>query len=538
MKTESHIPTAVYGDPELPEYKENPLIAALPPIYDEVAITKKLRMLPSIASEEINLEGRIRVHAIARLLSQFFQPLSHHLQLENKISLMIRQGYLGRSPKTADFNKHLQNAYERTVRGDLDAFVFVDVKSTATDMSLFGCSGCGKTKTVERILSTYPQVIRHSTYNITQIVYLKLDCPPDGDLDELCLSFFSAVDVLLKSRYSHTHGKKRLGTPRLLANMCQVACLHAIGLLVIDEVQNLSEARSGGSRKMQNFFVSLVNNIGVPVMQIGTFKARRLFQGSFRGARRVTGIGSLFWDRVPNNKVWHNLVKVLWRYQWLQKATPLTNEIEVRLYELSQGVMDIVAKLFVLAQARAIAIKLEMITPDLLTAVYEDELKPVHPMLEALKSNDPAKIAKFDDLVMPDIEVRLLSIVDSIEAPLDHKFDKEPSFSCNKHKKLLSLLEQMDIAGDVAEPLIDEILLLNPELPIPTLIHKLTLHSVSEQSKQKPKQQIAVKRADWSELESDDLRHTYSVYGPEGTYKQLKGRGVIFDLTGFLSNSI
>ena len=31
-------------------------------------------------------------HATCRLLHGFFQPLSHHLELESKISLMIRQG--------------------------------------------------------------------------------------------------------------------------------------------------------------------------------------------------------------------------------------------------------------------------------------------------------------------------------------------------------------------------------------------------------------------------------------------------------------
>ena len=59
-----------------------------------------------------------------------------------------------------------------------------------------------------------------------------------------------------------------------------------------------------------------------------------------------------------------------------------------RWYSLSQGVLDIVVKLFVLAQLRAIATGIERVTPELLQKVYDDELIPVHPMLDALRRND------------------------------------------------------------------------------------------------------------------------------------------------------
>ena len=48
----------------------------------------------------------------------------------------------------------------------------------------------------------YPQALHHPEYNITQLTYLKVDCPIDGDLDELCLSFFNQVDKELGTRYS------------------------------------------------------------------------------------------------------------------------------------------------------------------------------------------------------------------------------------------------------------------------------------------------------------------------------------------------
>ena len=57
----------------------------------------------------------------------------------------------------------------------------------------------------------------------------------------------------------------------------------------------------------------------------------------------------------------------------------------------------------------------------LLRKVYEDEFKPVHPMLAALRSNRPELIAKYDDLLMPEIEGKLLSLTQSLDRITESK---------------------------------------------------------------------------------------------------------------------
>jgi len=44
-----------------------------------------------------------------------------------------------------------------------------------------------------------------------------------------------------------------------MVKMSTLAHTHGLGLLIIDEIQHLSQAKSGGSEKMLNFFVTLVN---------------------------------------------------------------------------------------------------------------------------------------------------------------------------------------------------------------------------------------------------------------------------------------
>src|SRR5262245_42655258 len=80
--------------------------------------------------------------------------------------------------------------------------------------------------------------------------------------------------------------------------MARVASLHCLGMLVIDEIQNLSEAKSGSSARMLNFFVQLENTIGVPFILIGTPMAIQALSGEFRQARRATEQGGVYWERM------------------------------------------------------------------------------------------------------------------------------------------------------------------------------------------------------------------------------------------------
>ncbi|MFV9496260.1 TniB family NTP-binding protein [Pseudomonas aeruginosa] len=352
-------------------------------------------------------------------------------------------------------------------------------------------------------------------------------------MDELCLSFFNEVDKILGTHYSRSHGRKKLGTKRLLASMCQVANLHTLGVLIIDEVQNLNEARSGGAEKMHNFFVSLVNTIGVPIIQVGTHRASKFFQRTFRAARRVSGLGSIRWDRLPRDEHWKRLLKRLWKYQWLRNAAPLDDELEATMYDLTQGVMDIVIKLFALAQIRAIVTGVECIKPLLLRRVFEDEFKPVHPMLAALRSGRPELIAKYDDLLMPEIEGRLLTLTRSLDSVPQPKPPAPPAD--DKAKRLAALLEGMEIPRDIAIPMADELLAENPDIPLAALIHKATAYLAQDAPKRPGISRV--KRTEWGCLSEEDLRRRYAD-GPESeAYDRFKQAGLILDLRPLLRAS-
>lgn len=519
---------AQYSKTGISSYDGNPLIEALPPIIDSYLGVKSLRSNIVFNDSDFAAERPIRAHNICRIMDEYFQPLGAHARLSERIDAMIRLGYVARNPATGDLQKHLQNGYERLQSGDLGAFRFEDAKSSAQSTTLIGCSGGGKTTALRRILSAYPQVIYHPNRNLDQVVYLKIDCSHDGSLKEICLNFFRALDKLLGTQYEDKYGlKKRNGTETLLAIMAQIANAHTIGLLVIDEIQHLSKSRSGGSEKMLNFFVTLVNTIGLPVLLIGTPKAREIFELDLRSARRSAGFGAFYWETIPQfdrkgspNLEWRAFTDSLWKLQLLQdRELTLSDDVRNTWYELSQGVMDIVVKLFVLSQLRALAIGREKITSGLLKSVYETELKPVHPMLAALRSGKAEKIAQFSDLVVPELDKKLIHLRTEI-VNNDAETDQDKAFKVlvieDERRVFMALKSEFSL--DLLVSTIHQIFSENSKM---TFVQALPiimplLQSASEQKnkheevKKEKNKAISITRKQWGDLPKEDVRSLFS----------------------------
>lgn len=432
---------AEYKEQIIEEYNDNPFIQALPSILSSEEVVDKLVIYPKHNKEERMLENQYRIHLTQRLF-QCFQPLMIHLDLESRISRVIRQGYLARNPFRTEYSAafHQEDGGVKTLGFEISSnSVF---RTTASGFSIVGVSGMGKTTAINRILSMYPQIIVHSQYKETnfsmyQLVWLKLDCPFDGSLKGLCIQFFNKVDSLLGTDYYRKFGIGRKTVDNMLSIMQRIVQNTGLGLLVIDEIQHLNQAKSGGDEKMLNFFVTLVNMIGVPLVLIGTMKALSIFQSEFRQARRGSGQGDMIWERLKKDKGWNLLVNALWDYQWTRKEIPLTEEFIDVLYEESQGIVDIAVKLYAMAQVRGIMSGKEEITVNLIKQVGKENLRLVRPMIEALKSNDIKQIAKYEDICTLDFEDFLNN-----EKP---KFDLE-----NRVQELKKAREQKEKADNLS----------------------------------------------------------------------------------------
>ncbi|WP_295754632.1 ATP-binding protein [Undibacterium sp.] len=394
---------AKYESSLVAEYAGNPLIEALPPILSEQQAAEAIAHFPVLVDTERQLPKEIRLHCIGRLKA-LVQPLPIHLELEGAVSALLRSGYVSRNPMLGSTWRHLNSL--STDRKNIGNFT-----SSASTFSLIGLSGIGKTTALEAILHLYPQVLVHHRYQgreflHTQIVWLKLECPFDGSLSGLCLAFFKAVDRALGvDKYARRY-KNKAGILQMIESMEQLASTYFIGALFIDELQHLNAAKTGGKDNMLNFFVNLINSIGIPVAFIGTNSMVDLFSDILRNARRACGLGTVDFRQPEQNDVaWDMLVDVVWDYQWVQNPAILTPQIRTTLYDLTQGVTDFLAKMMMLGQRYAIQANIETLNSDVFQHVADTKMKLLKPAIAALRSRDPKKMRQFEDLLPTDVQI-------------------------------------------------------------------------------------------------------------------------------------
>lgn len=405
---------AFYREQQVPEFAGNPLIEALPPLWTLDEVTKLLSYSPPYSDEQRHLPDEVRLHLLENM-RELFITQTPHLEIHLSMSNMMRRGYVQRNPMLRGSAQAQQGRIARFMAAQARRS---PLQSKARGLSIVGPGGMGKSTAVENYLWLYPQVIDHTKYGdedflLKQLVWLKLECPREGSIKSLCIHFFLTVDDILGTNYFEKYGSGRRTLDDLLAGMIRVASWHYLGLLSVDEIQNLSEAKSGGEAKMVNFFVQLENTIGVPFNLIGTPDAHRLLMGRFRQARRACEQGALYWDRMkevmdddeaegeagsdphPAEKadpVWEEFVRILWKYQYLRTPQPLAKDLLAdkrahALYEESQGITGVAVTLYFLAQRRAIVRgDDERLTPGTIRTVVKENQHLIKPLLDSLKA--------------------------------------------------------------------------------------------------------------------------------------------------------
>lgn len=392
---------AEYRDPVLPEYRGNPLIEALPEILSAEDTMRHLKRRARHDDAERQLDARYRIHCLSRLAHEYYQPLSQHFYIESKISVCIRQGYLNRNPYGREYALMANEMYA-AMRDKRPVRQVPGYHPKASGFTIIGVSGVGKSTAVERILSLYPQVIEHTEYKgrpmpITQLSWLKLDCPHDGSLGGLCYSFFEKVDRILGTTYYDEYKRARITIDSMMILMERIAQEYYLGVLVIDELQHLANAKRG-SDVMLNFFVTLVNTIGVPVILIGTSKAAPILQGEFRQARRGNGMGSLIWNRMEQDADWELLARTMWKYQWTREAVPASREMLDALYRETQGIVVLAVVLYALVQDEAILSEKETFDVEDIHRTAVRRMALVQPMIDAIRENDTKRIEQYADI--------------------------------------------------------------------------------------------------------------------------------------------
>ncbi|ACB83846.1 ATP-binding protein [Natranaerobius thermophilus] len=465
--------TAHYTPQKIKDYAGNPLIEALPPILEtDEEVIDMLYSLPSIDDHERNLSPLLKTHVIKRV-KRFIQPLPIHINLESKISVLIRQSYLSRNPLTPEYKKRIKLLHtlkkEEEITPDEVESHYRSYSSTAECLFINGVSGMGKTTAVNRILEQYPQIIKHTEYKgqkitTTQIVWLKIDSPYDGSFMTLCRNIFQEIDKLLGTRWMEKYGYFTRSTSTMVMYLTTLLANYNVGLLVIDEIQNIYRAKKNDPMEMLDYFVTLTNVISVPILIIGTNRARNLFQDNFRLARRVQSDGYIEIANLKKDSPdWEIFIESLWEFNVLENQGPLTDELNDTFYELCQGVIAVAVMLLMFSQNRAISEGKKSLTTDIIKKTYKEDLQLIRPMIEALRSGDPFEIAKFDDITIDEEKIlsnyhKDIAMTESVQAAIRQKKDKIESTRESINEKLFFEFSASGFFNDIKQEVMKKII--------------------------------------------------------------------------------
>ena len=400
-------PSASYRTQINPDYAGNPFIEALPEVCDDDAAIRSMQRLIRVTSAERASPRHERLHLLGRL-KDFMQPLDAHVGLFHRMSVAIRRGYVDRNPADPAFVKQLLAAVAEMNAASArpgDAPTRAPIRQrigAGSGLTLIGHSGVGKTHAVEAVLRCYGQVVRHSGMTgplstVFQIVWLKLSVPPDGSIKALCIDFFEAIDELLGTDYVHQFVTRNGTVDKLMVMMGRVSFIHGLGVLVIDELQNLNVARSGGAEKMMNFFKQLRDVMKVPLLTIGTPEAIGILSGDMQVARRNSGLEPM--ERMRHDDQFRFFCESLFDGQFLQAPVELDGETLDVLHDLSQGIADVVVQLFKLAQDRALSTGEETLSVRLFRDVYDRSMSLMHPFLDDIRGGRQPRGPNYDKAI-------------------------------------------------------------------------------------------------------------------------------------------
>lgn len=340
---------------KLPEMKSgNELISALSiiPEYDE-----------NICQQN----QAVRLMALSDLY-QIYVPSQMSIEIYSKLYLALLRSMQKKGTQMAIKQRYenyraIQQQSYSGILGGSDSFTII------------GTSGIGKSSAISRAISliTENRIIETDKPYTKIIPCLIVQCPFDSSVKGLLLEILRKVDEELGTDHYIHAVKSRASTTDMLIGAVSSIALNNIGMLVVDEIQNVVNSKNGKS--LIGALTQLINNSGISICMVGTPESTVFFEQAMQLARRSVG---LQYTTMKYDEYFQSFCKVIFKYQFLKNHTEITAAITEWLYEHSAGVVSIVVSLIHDAQEIAILTGKEVLNLDTLNEAYQQRLTLLH----------------------------------------------------------------------------------------------------------------------------------------------------------------
>lgn len=344
---------------KLPEMKSgNELISALSiiPEYDETICQQN---------------QAVRLMALSDLY-QIYIPSQMSLEIYSKLYLALLRSMQKKGTQMAikqryENYKAIQQQSYSGILGGSDSFTII------------GTSGIGKSSAISRAISliTENRIIETDKPYTKIIPCLIVQCPFDSSVKGLLLEILRKVDEELGTDHYIHAVKSRASTTDMLIGAVSSIALNNIGMLVVDEIQNVVNSKNGKS--LIGALTQLINNSGISICMVGTPESTVFFESAMQLARRSVG---LQYTTMNYDEYFQSFCKVIFKYQFLKNHTEITAAITEWLYEHSAGVVSVVISLIHDAQEIAILTGKEVLNLDTLNEAYQQRLTLLHEYIQ------------------------------------------------------------------------------------------------------------------------------------------------------------
>ena len=162
----------------------------------------------------------------------------------------------------------------------------------------------------------------------------------------------------------------------LIGSVSQVSLNH-IGLLVVDEIQNVVNSRNGKS--LVGMLTQLINNSGIAICMVGTPESIPFFEQAMQLARRSLG---LQYEAMQFGDEFCEVCRELFLYQYTKTRMELSAGVTEWLFEHCGGNISVLVSLIHDAQEIAILEGDDVLDMAMLEAAYQKRMSMLHDYLE------------------------------------------------------------------------------------------------------------------------------------------------------------
>ena len=244
--------------------------------------------------------------------------------------------------------------------------------------TITGCSGIGKSSAIYRAIDLIGinGVIETQKPYRKIIPFVVVQTPFDCSAKGLLLEILRQVDMVIGSDYYIKGMRARVTTDMLVGMVSQVSLNH-IGLLIVDEIQNI--VKNKGGMNLVNMLTQLINSSGISICMVGTPESTAFFEQVLQLARRSLG---LHYNTLEFDDYFCDFCKTIFEYQYTKEKVELTDGILHWLYEHSGGIISAVISLMHDTQEIAILNGIEKIRSETLNLAYQKRLSMLHTYIE------------------------------------------------------------------------------------------------------------------------------------------------------------